>query len=91
MLLCDEAGCKAVQHAACSMQNDSAVPHWRCDDCWLMAGERPAEGSRRIEAGSSRQGDRPAEETAAKRRQLSTVHQLGWVAGAKVLDVNGAP
>ena len=89
MQLCDEAGCKAVQHAACSMQNDSAAPHWRCDDCWLMAGERPAEGSRRIEAGSSRQGDCPAEGTAAKRRRLSTVSRLGWVAGAKVLDANG--
>jgi hypothetical protein len=38
VLLCDEAGCKAVQHAACSMQKDSAAPKWRCDDCWLMAG-----------------------------------------------------
>ena len=89
MLLCDEVGCEAVQHAACSMQNNSAAQHWRCDDCWLMAGERPAEGSRRIEAGSDRQGDRPAEEAAAKRKRLSTVCRLGWVAGAKVLDANG--
>ena len=51
--------------------------------------ERLAEGSRRIEAGSDRQGDRPAGEATAKRRRLSTVYQLGWVTGAKVLDANG--
>jgi hypothetical protein len=71
------------------MQNNSAAQHWCCDDCWLMAGERPEEGSRRIEAGSDRQGDRPAEEATAKRRRLSTVHRLGWVTGANVLDANG--
>ena len=52
VLLCDEASCGAVQHAACSMQNDSKAQHWRCDDCWLTAGERPREGSRRVGAGS---------------------------------------
>ena len=70
------------------MQNNSAAQHWRCDDCWLMAGERPAEGSRRIEAGSDRE-DRPAGKAAAKRQRLSAACRLGWVAGAKVLDANG--
>ena len=28
VLLCDEDGCGAVQHAACSMQNDSTAQHW---------------------------------------------------------------
>ena len=51
--------------------------------------ERLAEGSRRIEAGSDRQGNRQAEEATAKRRRLSTVHRLGWMTGAKVLDANG--
>ena len=39
VLLCDEEGCGAVQHAACSMQSDSRARQWRCDDCWLLAGE----------------------------------------------------
>ena len=65
MLLCDEASCGAVQHAACSMQSNAEAQHWRCDDCWLMAGERPKEGSRRIGAGSDRQGGCQAEEATA--------------------------
>ena len=71
MLLCDEAGCGAVQHASCSMQSNSQAQLWRCDDCWLMAGERPKEGSGRIGAGFDRRGGCQAEETTAKRRWLS--------------------
>ena len=89
MLLCDEVGCDAVQHEACSMQNNSAAQHWRCDDCCLMAGERPEEGPSRIEASSDRQGDSQAGEATVKRRRLSAVHRLGWVTGAKVLDMSG--
>ncbi len=89
MLLCDEAGCGAVQHATCPMQSNSKAQHWCCDDCWLMAGERLKEGSKRIGEGSDRQGGCQAEEATAKRRRMSTVHQLGWVAGAKVLDASG--
>ena len=89
MLLCDEVDCGAVQHAACSMQSNSEVQHWHCDDCWLMAGEQPEEGSRRIEAGSDGQGSYQAEEVTAKQRQLSMVHRLSWVTGAKVLDASG--
>ena len=89
MLLCDEVDCRAVQHAACSMQSNSEAQHWRCGDCWLMAGERPEEGSRRIEAGSDKLGGSQAEEATAKRRRLSTVHRLGWVTGAQVLDASG--
>ena len=88
MLLCDEADCRVVQHAACSMQSNSEAQHWCCDNCWLMAGEQPEEGSRRIEAGSDWQGGCQAEEATAKWRQLSMVHQLSWVTGAKVLDVS---
>ena len=89
MLLCDKDGCGAVQYAACSMQGDSKAQQWRCDDCWLMAGERPKEGSRRVGAGSEKRRGSQAEKATAKRRRMSTVHQLGWVAGAKVLDASG--
>ena len=89
MLLCDEDGCDVVQHEACSMQNNSAVQHWRCDDCWLISGERPAEGSRRIGTGTSHQAGHPVGRAAAKRQRLSTTCRLGWVAGARVLDANG--
>ena len=71
------------------MQSNSEAQHWRCGDCWMMAGERPEEGSRRIEAGSDKLGGSQAEEATAKRRRLSTVHRLGWVTGAKVLDASG--
>ena len=39
--MCDGEGCKSVQCAACSMQNDSRAQYWPCDDCWLLADERP--------------------------------------------------
>ena len=39
VLLCDIEGCKAAQHAACSMQSDARAQQWRCDDCWLLADE----------------------------------------------------
>ena len=86
MLLCDEDGCGAVQHAACSMQSDSRARHWRCDDCWLMAGERPAEGLRGVGTSSDRRGCHQAVKAAAKRKRTSTASRLGWVTGAKVLD-----
>ena len=89
MLLWGEEGCGAVQHAACSMQSDSKAQHWRCDDCWLMAGERPKERPRGVGAGSDRRGGCQAEKATAKRRRMGTVHRLGWVAGAKVLDACG--
>ena len=89
VLLCDEDGCGAVQHAACSMQGDSRARHWRCDDCWLMAGERPAEGSRGVGTSSDRRGHRQALKAAAKRKRTSTAGRLGWVTGAKVLDACG--
>ena len=47
------------------------------------------EGSRRVGASSSRRGGGQAEKATAKRQQMSTVHRLGWVAGAKVLDACG--
>ena len=89
MLLCDEDGCGAVQHAACSMQGDSRARHWRCDNCWLMAGERPAEGSRGVGTSSDRRGRRRALKAAVKRKCTSTASCLGWVTGAKVLDACG--
>ena len=90
MLLCDEDGCGVVQHAACSLQKDSRARHWRCDDCWLMAGERPAEGSREIGASSGGQGNCPIRKSATKQRRTSTAGRLGWEVGARVLDACGA-
>jgi len=89
VLLCDEEGCGAVQHAECSMQSDPDARHWRCDDCWLMAGERPREARRRIGQGASEWGDCRAEPSSAKRRRMSTTDRLGWVTGARVLDACG--
>lgn len=89
VLLCNEGGCGAVQHAACSMQGDSKARHWRCDDCWLMAGERPAEGSRRVGTSSGSQDHHPTTKTAAKRKRLGTASRPGWVMGARVLDACG--
>ena len=89
MFACDVAGCGAVQHAACSMQNDTKARHWRCDGCWLAAGERPVEGSRRVTSSSSGRGGGQAEKATADRQRMSTAHRLGWVAGAKVLDACG--
>ena len=71
------------------MQSNSEAQHWRCDDCWLMAGERLKEGARRIGEGSDKRGGCQAAEATAKRRRLGTVHRLGWVTGAKVLDASG--
>ena len=89
MLLCDEEGCGAVQHAACSMQSDSEARWWRCDDCWLAAGERPVEEARGVRAGSDRQDGCQIEGAKAKRNRMSAVDRLGWVAGVRVLDARG--
>ena len=89
VLLCDEDGCGAVQHADCSMQSDPNVQHWRCDDCWLMAGERPREGTQQIGQGTSEQDGHRAGASLAKRRRMSTADRLGWVTGARVLDACG--
>ena len=89
MLLCDKDGCGAVQYAACSMQGDSKAQQWRCDDCWLMAGERPREGAGGDRASSDRRNGCQAEKAEAKRKRMSTADRLGWVTGAKVLDACG--
>ena len=89
VLLCDEEGCGAVQHAACSMQSDSRAQHWRCDNCWLLAGERPAGGPRGVRERSDSSDRRQTLAAETKRRCVSTAGRLGWVAGARVLDARG--
>ena len=89
VLLCDEDGCGAVQHADCSMQSDPNARRWRCDDCWLRAGERPKEGTRRIGQGTSAREGQETGASVVKRRRMSTADRLGWVTGARVLDACG--
>ena len=89
VLLCDEDGCGAVQHADCSMQSDPNAQRWRCDDCWLKAGERPKEGTRRIGQRTSAREGQETGASSAKRRRMSTTDRLGWVTGARVLDACG--
>ena len=38
LLKCDNAACTAVQHAACSTQDDVRASPWVCEDCWMMIG-----------------------------------------------------
>ena len=36
LLKCDNVGCTAVQHAACSTQTDICASPWVCEDCWML-------------------------------------------------------
>ena len=91
VLLCDVNGCKAVQHAACLMQSDARAQQWRCDDCWLLAGERPParEGGAVKGAGVQNQPQSSRHIFKAKRRRTGTAGRQGWLVGAWVMNACG--
>ena len=68
VLLCDMEGCKAAQHATCSMQNDTRAQHWRCEDCWLLAGERVSLRTDVVKGSSRRSRCQPSMPTAKRKR-----------------------
>ena len=89
VLLCGMEGCKAVQHAACSMQSDARAQQWRCDDCWLLAGERPPAREGGAVEGSGVRDQGQSSRHKAKRKHTGAAGRQGLLIGAQVLNACG--